>query len=212
MNAPAPRLLFLIQFAAICIPALFAPLAGCALTSKAEVQSPRYFSPEPAVAARSGKAAQPFELRLGEVSAASHLDDRIAYRVNGSEMGFHEDLRWTESPEAYLRRALARDLFEERGLVRVVTGIAPVLNVELIAFEALETSPRKVRVTLNFSVTDERHSLVERTLDLEAPVNEQANPDPARRLTESLTATLNEAVRKLGDAVVETLSRTPAPQ
>jgi len=81
------------------------PSTGCALTSKAEVLTARYFSAEPARTARSPHAPAGLELRLGQVSAASHLDERIAYRVGGSEMGFYEDQRWTENPEAYLRRS-----------------------------------------------------------------------------------------------------------
>ena len=110
---------------------------GCALTSKADVVSPRYFSPEPAAGTRSPKATDKLELRLGQVSSASHLDERIAYRVGGAEMGFYDDRRWTENPEAYLRRALERDLFEERGLSRIVTGGTPILDIELTAFEEL---------------------------------------------------------------------------
>ena len=38
-------------------------LCGCALTSKAEVITPRYFSPERDHPAAAEPAAQPFELR-----------------------------------------------------------------------------------------------------------------------------------------------------
>jgi cholesterol transport system auxiliary component len=188
-------------------------LSSCALTSKADALSPRYFSPEPTRAVRSDKAAQPYELRLGQVSSASHLDERIAYRVGGSEMGFYDDRRWTESPEAYLRRALERDLFEERGLSRVVTGDAPTLDVELTAFEELRGTPAKARVTLAFSLRDERHSVLERTLDLEQPIVERAGADAAERLAETLTATLDAAVRQAGQEVVEKLraGTPPAP-
>ena len=181
-------------------------LFGCALTSKADALSPRYFSPEPSRPVRSDKADQSYELRLGQVSSASHLDERIAYRVGGSEMGFYEDRRWTESPEAYLRRALERDLFEERALSRVVTGDAPTLDVELTAFEELRGTPLKARVTLAFSLRDDRHSILERTLDLEQPVVERAGADAAERLAETLTATLDAAVREVGKEVVAKLS------
>ncbi len=185
-------------------------LFGCALTSKADVISPRYFSAEPSHAAPPERSAQAFELRLGQVSSASHLDERVAYRVGGSEMGFYEDRRWTEIPEAYLRRALERDLFEERGLSRIVAGEAPTLDVELTAFEELRGSPIRAHVTLTFSLRDERRSVIERTLDLEQPVASRSGADPAQSLAETLTATLAEAVREVGRDVVQKLGAAPA--
>jgi cholesterol transport system auxiliary component len=179
---------------------------GCALTSKGDALSPRFFSPEPVSAARSPKSAQAFEMKLGQVSSASHLDERIAYRVGGSEMGFYDDRRWTEIPEAYLRRALERELFEQRGLSRVVNGEAPTLDVELTAFEELRSKPLKARVTIAFSLRDERHSLIERTLDVEQPVTGQPDADPARQLAETMTAALDGAVRELGAEVVSSLA------
>lgn len=178
---------------------------GCALTSKAEVITPRYFSPEPVRTAHSPKSTGRLELRLGQVSAASHLDERMAYRVGGSEMGFYDDQRWTENPEAYLRRALERDLYEERGLSRIVAGDAPILDVELTAFEELRGQPSKARVAISFGLRDDRRAFVERTLELERPLEQRAGADTAQLRAEALTRTLDEAVRKIGDEVVESL-------
>jgi uncharacterized lipoprotein YmbA len=185
-------------------------LVGCALTSKAEVLSPRYFSPDPAIGARSSRAADKLELRLGQVSCASHLDERMAYRVAGAEMGFYEDQRWTENPEAYLRRALERDLFQERGLSRIVTGGAPILDIELTAFEELRGQPTKARVAVTFSLRDDRRSFLERTLEFERPLVQRAGADAAQRLAETLTLTLAEAVRQVGDEVLQNLRAAPA--
>ncbi|HYQ00440.1 MAG TPA: ABC-type transport auxiliary lipoprotein family protein [Polyangiaceae bacterium] len=179
--------------------------ASCALTSKAQVVTPRYFSPESFERPSSPKATDSLQLRLGQVSAASHLDERIAYRVRGTEMGFYEDQRWTENPEAYLRRALERNLFEERGISRVIAGGAPILDIELTAFEELRTQPPKARVIVTFSLRDDRRSVVERTLVLERPIVARSGTDEAQRLTETLSDTLEEAVRQVGDEVVEKL-------
>ncbi len=189
--------------------ALCCSVCSCALTSKADALSPRYFSPQPVDAVSSPKAPRAYELRLGQVSSASHLDERIAYRVGGSEMGFYDDRRWTEIPEAYLRRALERDLFEERGLSRIVTGEGPTLDVELTAFEELRGSPEAARVTLTFSLRDGRTSFIERTLDVEQPVLNRLAADPVQRLTQTMTEALRDAVRQIGDEVVARLS---APQ
>jgi hypothetical protein len=131
----------------------------------------------------------------------------MAYRVGGAEMGFYDDQRWTENPEAYLRRALERDLFEERGLSRIVTGGAAILDIELTAFEELRGQPTRARVAVRFSLRDDRHSFIERTLDLERPLVQRAGTDAAQRLAETLTKTLDEVVREVGNQVVENLQR-----
>lgn len=185
---------------------------GCALTSKADALSPRYFNPQLGGGSRSQPAAQPFELRLGQVASASNLDERLAYRVSKAEVGFYEDRRWTELPEAYLRRALEKELFEERKLTRVVTGVAPSLDVELTAFEELRQKPTKVRVSLTFSLRNDRRSLLEQSLELERPVDEQGGGDPAERVAQALAVTLGQAVQTVGAAVVERLSAPPPPE
>ncbi|HEY6078854.1 MAG TPA: ABC-type transport auxiliary lipoprotein family protein [Polyangiaceae bacterium] len=184
---------------------LLALQPSCALTSKADAKSARYFNPERTPNGPSQAAAQPFELRLGQVSSASHLDERISFRVSSSEVGFYDDLRWTEIPEAYLRRALERELFEERKLSRIVSGVAPILDVELTSFEELREKPPKARVTLTFSLRDERRSLLERSLELEQPLVERAGSDPAQRLAQALAATLAQAVQMVGAEVTARL-------
>ncbi|HYP87528.1 MAG TPA: ABC-type transport auxiliary lipoprotein family protein, partial [Polyangiaceae bacterium] len=164
----------------------------------------RYFNPLPRNGGASEPAPQPFELRLGQVSSASNLDERIAYRVSSAEVGFYEDRRWTEPPEAYLRRALEKDLFEERKLTRIITGPAPVLDVELSAFEE-QKGAGKVRVKLSFSLRDERRSLLERSIDLDQPLEEQRGADAAERAAQALVDSLSRAVRAVGDDVVKKL-------
>jgi cholesterol transport system auxiliary component len=185
---------------------------SCALTSKAEALSPRYFNPQLASSGRSEAAAQPFELRLGQVSSASHLDERISYRISAAEVGFYEDRRWTEIPEAFLRRALERELFEERRLSRVVSGVAPVLDVELTSLEEVRGNPSRARVTLTVSLRDERRSLLERSVELEQPVGEQAGADPAQRLAQALAVTLARAVETVADEVVGKLGEAAAAE
>jgi cholesterol transport system auxiliary component len=185
-----------------------APQVSCALTSKADALSLRYFNPQSAAATRSEAAPAPFELRLGQVSSAAHLDERISYRISAAEVGFYDDRRWTELPESYLRRALERELFQQRGLTRVVSGVAPVLDVELTAFEELRRQPQKVRVTLTFSLRDERRSLLERSLELEESVASEGGDEP-QRVAQALTTTLAVAVRTVGADVVQRLAAAP---
>jgi cholesterol transport system auxiliary component len=174
---------------------------GCALTSKGEVVSARYFSPEHASANRAPRKVARAELQLGQVSSASHLDERIAYRLSSAEVGFYDDRRWTELPESYLRRALERELFEEQGLQRIITGGGPTLDVELTAFEELRGKPTRARVTLRFSLHDERRSLLERSIDVEREVTAKAGSDDAARLAQTLSTTLGDAVVSVAQQV-----------
>ena len=198
-------------FLAAAVFSCLASSGGCALTSKGDALSPRYFSPEPSGATRSAKVAAPHELRLGEVSAAAHLDDRIAYRVSAAEMGFYDGQRWTENPDAYLRRALERDLFEDRGLSRIVAGQSPILDVELTVFEELRGKPSRARVSLTFLLRDDRRSYLQRTIALEKVVERKPGADAAQCLAETLTAALDDAVRQLGDEVVAKLTTALQP-
>ncbi len=200
-----------LSFSVACV--LFCGIqTACALTSKADALSPRYFSPEQTAKPTSAPASGQLELRLGQVASASHLDERISYRLNGSEVGFYDDRRWTEMPEAYLRRALERELFEQRGVQRIVTGAAPTLDVELTAFEELRGQPTRARVTLTFSLRDERRSLLEKSLSLEREVTVQAGGDPAQSLAAALSAVLAEAVASVGSQVTAELNSAKPPE
>jgi len=64
-------------------------------------------------------------------------------------------------------------------------------------------------VVLTFSLRDERHSLIEKTLDLEQLVQERSGCDPAQCLARTMTVTLDEAVRQLGSEVISVLSAPP---
>jgi len=184
---------------------------ACALMSKGEVLSPRYFSPdlnEPTLRL-AGNAATATgvapELRLGQVEAASHLEERIAYRPGEGELGYYDSWRWTEPPQAYLRRALARELFERHSLVHVVSGAAPTLDVELVSFEELRQGTPAGRVELRFSLSDGRRMLLEQTVRVEQPVAPGAAEDAAPRLTKALSSALAEAVAKVAGLVTTEL-------
>lgn len=199
-----------VQLTLLCALATLQP--SCALTSKADAMTPRFFNPQLAAVRRSQAAPRPFELRLGQVSSAAHLDERISYRINTSEVGFYDDRRWTELPEAYLRRALERELFEDRKLTRVMSGSGPVLDVELTSFEELRQSPTRVRVTLTYSLRDERRALLERSLELAQPLTARPGADSAALVAEALSATLAQAVQTVGAAVVLRLGEAPTAE
>jgi cholesterol transport system auxiliary component len=208
-NAGAGRCAWLLCAAAA---ALFT--AGCALTSKSEPIAPRYFSPErPAAAAPPSAPPRevPLELRLGRVYGSSHLDERLVYRDSDYQLGYYEERRWTEEPAEYLRRRLARVLFEERGLKHVVGGIGPSLEVELTGFEEIRAPRRVARVQLTARLQDARVVRWEQTLTIDQPISENAAGDVADSMVAAIGVALSTAVDQIADRVVADLSTTPPP-
>lgn len=187
-------------------------LSGCALTSKAEAREFRYFSVDPA--AVQGKADAPApatagsELRIGRVSASGHLRNRLAYRTSAVEIGVYDDLRWTERPEEYLRRAVAHALFDERGLTQIVAGLAPTLDVELLAFEEVRKGEKRMaRVSMHFALHDERTVLAADTVTIEIPARgDQSTEDVVASISDALDA----ATAKVADDVTQALASSAA--
>ena len=186
--------------------------AGCALTSKSVPIAPRYFSPErPADAARASTKppGAPLELRLGRITSSSHLDERLVFRDSDYELGYYEERRWTEDPEEYLRRRLGRVLFEERGLVHVIGGMAaPTLEVELTAFEEIRTPKRVARVQLTARLQDARLVRWEETLTVDQPIPEGGKGDVADAMVAAIGTALGSVVDRIADRVMTELTAT----
>ncbi len=186
---------------------------GCALLTKSAPIVPRYFTPElesadgaPPTATSDGRAEE--RLRLGRIDAGPHLRERMAYRTSAQEMGYYNDRRWTERPEAYLRRALAHSLFEERGITRAVSGAAPNLDAELVAFEEIKGEKHKVRVRVVMKLDDATLGSLERTITVEQDVsgNDEDDPGPVVR---ALSTALDEAVSQICDKIELRLAEIP---
>jgi cholesterol transport system auxiliary component len=180
---------------------------GCALTSKADAVSPRFFSPEQETRASRlpGPEGAALELRLGEVEAASYLEQRISYRLHASELAYYEDRLWTEAPEQYVRRALERELFERRHIRRVMSGAGATLDVELTAFEELRGPPARVRFALSYTLYDQGQSSLERSLVVERPLAADTGTDRAQRVAAALALCLTAAVSEVSDEVARSL-------
>ncbi|HEY4118243.1 MAG TPA: ABC-type transport auxiliary lipoprotein family protein [Byssovorax sp.] len=152
---------------------------ACALTSKADALPIRYFTPDsgsaaPATARAPAEAG--LELRLGRVTSGASLRERIAHRDAAHEVGFYDERRWTARPEGFARRRLERALFEERGLTHVVSGDAPILDVDVVSFEELRLPDRHgVRVELHVTLSDGRRVLYEGTEAVERPLAQGAD-------------------------------------
>lgn len=200
--------------------AVFVSTSGCALLSKSDPLTPRYFSPEPAGASESGEAlpgaraapvnGSPLELRLGRVTSASYLGERLVYRTSSYELGFYEDRRWTERPDAYFRRALSRALFENAGMRRIVSGSGPTLDVELVEVAELKTPAHVARVQATYVLYDPRAVRSEATVTVELPIRtvppEAQASEAVRALSESLSSAVGQIVAR-----VQTDLNEPSP-
>jgi cholesterol transport system auxiliary component len=180
-------------------------LAGCALLGKSAPVVPRYYTPEAQERSAPAQARSPLELRLGRVEGRAHLRERMVVRAAGGELVYDEVRRWTERPEVFLRQALERELFEERGLVEVRAGRAVTLDVELDAFEEL-AQPHQVRLQARVRLAGDRAAILDETVTLERPVAEVPEPDRTRALIEGYSQALSDGVTRVADDVVKALA------
>jgi cholesterol transport system auxiliary component len=189
-----------------------AALSSCALLSKAEPLVPRYFTPEnderPAAAPASGQDKQRLRLHLGTVDSGSQLRERMMFRSTAHELGYYPDRRWTERPEAYLRRGLVRVLFEEQGLFQVSSGSAPTLDAELVAFEVRPSTKPVVRVQVVIALDDHQTGKLSRTITADQAVGASATSDAADAEVEALGRALQSCLRQIAEMVVARLEAT----
>ena len=186
---------------------------SCALFSKGEVTTRRYFSPDLPVAQNANlERRTDLQLRLARVSATRTLSERIMYRDSEHEVGFYDDLVWTERPEAYLARGLTRVLFEERGLRSIVGGPGPTLDVELMRFEEVKEPAHVARVRITFTLSDERLVSIQKTVNLERPIAATtAKEAQGPALAEAMGEALRDAISELSTVVMAELAKAPAP-
>jgi cholesterol transport system auxiliary component len=181
-------------------------LCGCSFFGKVEPLTPHYYDPETPIT--GGEASPPApgrpSLRLGHVTGGSHLRERIAYRVSEREYGFYDERRWTERPENYLRRALARSLFEERAITSLVTGVGPSLEVELTDFSELLTPKHAVRVRARAVLVEQRTVRFEHTFTVEEPV--AAGTEDFSAVADAMAIALQHTVDQIADRVFRELS------
>lgn len=102
-----------------------------------------------------------------------------------------------------MARELGRALFEDQGLVQIVSGARPTLDVELLAFEELR-GPRgpRARVALRYALSDDRRVVLADTVIVERPL-EGAGPVALAR---ALGAALRVAADRVGARVAAKLA------
>ena len=193
--------------------AITASLApGCgALSGKAEPGAPRFFSLGRApdrpdgFAASPGAPGDPAELRLGRITGAPHLEERLVFRNSADEINYYRELRWTEPPEEFLKRLLERALFEERGLRHVVGGAGPTLDAQLTAFDEVRVPQHLARAQVAARLHDDHLVLWEETLTVDRPVVERKDGDLAAATVDALGRAMQAAVDQVADRVLRKL-------
>jgi ABC-type uncharacterized transport system auxiliary subunit len=190
--------------------ALLAGIGGGCLAPGAPERI-RYFRPEipagpsTAPAAPAAATARPVALRLALVRSATHVKDRIVWRTSDVELGFYDTRRWVEPPAAFVERALARELFEVRPLVRAL-GSAPSLDIEVSQFDEV-LSPHEALVALEVLLVDEKgQALLGRRIAAARPVS---GDDPAA-FARAMGQALDDAVKGTAREVEAALRREPA--
>ena len=198
---------------AAALAALPSTTPGCAFFTKSDPVVLRYFSPEPIGVppdpAGVAQAMPPtsLDLRIGRVNAASYLKDRIAFRDKDFEIGYYDDLRWTEKPEAYLRRALSRALFEEQGVCRIISGSGPTLDVDLDAFEELRYPRHAARIQVTWALRDDQRVQIQETLTIERVIP-SSEPSGPVGIAAAMAEAFDESVKRVVARVVGALSKS----
>ena len=199
-------------FGLACLAAL-ALTPGCALLTKSDPLVLRYFSPEPSAPPKAAPraAGSGLELRLGRVNADAYIKDRIVHRDSAFEVGYYDDRVWTEKPESYVRRALARALFDDRGLRQVLSGAGLTLEVDVVAFEEVRAAVPFGRIELAYVLYDDRMVRLSRSVVVERPISVTKGADAASSTVRALSDALVAAVDSIADASAAELRTEEMP-
>lgn len=181
-------------------------LAGCLFRDAA---APRFYRPASS-RLDGGEGAVPppasvataSGVRLEAVTGTPFLRERMAWRSSTVEYGLYEQQRWSETPPRYVQRALENALRATPGLRLTDALDAPVLRVDVVAFDEVLAPERVARVALVVSLRDRgRTRLVDRTFAADAPI---AGHDGAGTAT-AMGAALDRAVGEVAAAVAAAL-------
>ena len=178
---------------------------GCALLGKSDPVTPRYFSADAADPSVPRADATGLELRLGRVNADAYIKDRIVHRDSAFEIGYYDDRVWSEKPEAYVRRALARALFDERGVTQLLSGVGATLDVDVVAFEEVREPVHLARIELVYVVYDDRVVRLSRSVVVERPIAPAKGDAAANQMAKALSSALVAAVDAVASAATSEL-------
>jgi uncharacterized lipoprotein YmbA len=201
----------MIRSVALLLPILALTMLGCALTSKSDPTILRYYSLDAPRHREPGPsppptADPPARLRVGRINAALYIRDRLAFRESDVAIGYYEDFRWTERPESYVRRDLARALFEEDGVEEIIAGGGLTLDVDLDSFEEVREKHAAI-VRLSWQLRDDTTVLLRRTVTVQRPLEGDTKDTSSHAaLAIALSQALEDGIDQIARAVVPNLS------
>ena len=178
--------------------------AGC--LAKTAVEPVRYFSPGPPTptTAPEPTAKVPSQVWLRRITAAGHLDQRMARRTTDVEIGFNDLERWTDPPVSLVERALVRELFETSGVERADASRTARLDVDVLAFEERMVPEHTATVAIAVSLFDGRDiSILERTFMANSDL---ASSDP-EVVARAMGLALGRVARAASTAVIAALPK-----
>jgi ABC-type uncharacterized transport system auxiliary subunit len=183
-------------------PAAFAAilLTGCLFPAPPE--APRFYAPGNATAGTEAPTAQPIVARLAPVRSPVHLREAVTWRRSEVEYGFYEQRRWTELPAAYVERALVHELFAVTRAPVAVDAAAPLVSVEVVAFEDVLAPEHEARVAVAVTVVDGRCVRLRQTFGAARRLDDDDGATLARGIGEALDEVVAAAGSAIRSAVV----------
>jgi ABC-type uncharacterized transport system auxiliary subunit len=182
---------------------LLAPVLLAACLSKNKPIETRYFDPRlPELSGEAVPAGSPLTVRLGYVTAAPFLRERIVWRLAPNEVGFDDLNYWAAPPDMLAEDALKRYLVPQNGFVRTDSASADTLYVYVAAFE-VDRDGKQVVVQLQATLHEPKGTLQRGAF--EAKVG--ADIDDPRAVAQAAGAALADATRRIGEWLNQTLGR-----
>ena len=145
------------------------------------------------------------ELRLGAVTAAGYIGERFVFRESPYEVQFVDDERWTEKPESYVRRALARTLFTRRGVRQIVYGGGTTIDVDVVAFDEVRAPKHVARVEIVYRLSDDRVVRFTRSITVERAIEPATGAAAADAVVAALARALSDSVDRVADQTIAEL-------
>ena len=191
---------------ALCALAATSALSGCSILSNAPPVQVRWFSPEaldPATPRQSADAGTA-KLALGRVTSSALLRNHIVFRRSSVELGTYDDLEWSDYPEAYVRHALVRALYETNRFAEGSGPGVPTLDVDVIGFEEVRRgASRWGRVEMGYELRDGDTILSSGMVTAERPA---AAGTDIGHVVRAIAAALDEATTRLADTAHHSLA------
>jgi len=161
----------------------------------------RYFDPSLPEAPCDPAQVASRPVRLGHITAAPYLRDRIVWRLSENEVAFDEMNRWAAPPEMLLEDALSRYLVARNGFQRSDSASACTVSVHVVAFE-VERPAKDVLVRVLVTLRDPSGEAQRGAFEARQP----AAIDDPRSVAQAAGIALSDVVRRLGDWLRQSLA------